>query len=799
MARSQSPYFKSRLAALAIGFGAVLILTALWYCDVGHRLELMAIDLQFKGRGRDLVCSPRIIHIDIDDESIREIGAWPFPRDMHGRVVHALRECEAEGLVLDVQFTEKNYSENEKRIVSDFDPERLSILADAELHRNRTLGMALSSFGKGVLVLPLADKASNAQPLPEYLKEFAMSIADQGRSWKCYGFTPVVKVIVQDAGSLGIAEIPTVDADGVVRRVPAVFRVGEDSFLQLGLRAALDHLQVEEVRWGARGLEATLPGGRILRIPTDEAGCLFLNWARTGENSFTVFTHVSYARVAEAGEMLEALAEIGELEEPEAYAERESKLASFRKELKPEGAIPERAKFEELRSVTQLEYKYSWLARRFRRNKLKRMFSPEHQLELARLNEIDSREQVADRMKRMSSLRAELKAAVSDSEFAAISNILNIEVMNSPESAEARRFLAEEFKREIAALTLQVKGKVCFLGSSAKAALDARAVPTNPFIPGVAIHSNVFNMVLTEQFLRQVSKLVVCAIVLGIGVISMSFATLFRWKTMLAGLLTIVIAYLFLARELFSSGWILPVAGPVLTVFLPTLVVLGFRYSWEERTKRQLREKFDQCMDPEIAEQLLYDQDFVKGNPHRVVATVMFTDIEGFSKFAEQTPPDETVQNLNEYLTELTDTVMYYKGYLNKYLGDGTMSIFGIKGETPESAAENACRAALEIQEKLRKSAGKYPFGRTRIGISTGTIIVGPIGGAKEKKRWEHTGIGDVVNVASRLQGMNKDLKTSILIEEGTFQLIQGKLDARPLGPQVVRGRAEPVVVYTFE
>jgi adenylate cyclase len=319
-------------------------------------------------------------------------------------------------------------------------------------------------------------------------------------------------------------------------------------------------------------------------------------------------------------------------------------------------------------------------------------------------------------------------------------------------------------------------------------------------MPGVAVHSHIFHMIVSEQFLREASKATSSAVLIALGAIMVVFSALAKRLVMLVGPFLVCAAYAVVAGEAFRQGYVLPVAGPFLAMIVPNLAIFGYRYFTEERQKRQLREKLDLYLDPDIVDQLMFDPDFSQGIPHRKKATVMFTDIEGFSKFAEQTPPDETVQVLNVYLTELTDTIKYYKGYLNKYLGDGTMSIFGIKpGETPESAAENAIRAALEIEKKLKAAGRTWPFGRTRIGIASGEIIVGPIGGVKKQGKQEHTAIGDVVNVSSRLQGMNKELKTSILFEEETFKLVRGKFAIQPLGPQVVRGRAEPVTAYTVE
>lgn len=699
MARAKSPYARIRIHAVLIGCFVLAWLAGLWVYRIGDRLEFVTLDLRFRLRGPLTHVSDKIVHVDIDDYSIDEVGSWPFTRDTHGVTLSTLKELGARCAFMDIEFRDERTGEQNNANRVWMTDESLKALIELEGNRDEFLATAIRRFGQVYLPISLADDAARARSMPEFFRKSSLSHGPLARSVSFPGVDKVVELILEEAKGHGSVEIPTVDRDGVLRRIPVLVSVKNRLFveipildrdgilgwmpvlmtvetlffLHMGVKLALDFLEAKAVQWEGDGLAADLANGETLRIPTDSDGNMIVNWANPGEKAYDQsFQHIRYSTVLKAG--------------------------------------------LDLNNLSNPLYKGPPITRR------------------------------------------------------------------NYEMAKAR-----------------VAGRVCFMGSTAKAALDARAVPTTPVMPGVAIHSNVFNTIVTRQFLREVPRTASTLILLALGIIIVVFSALAGRWVLIAGPFVVIVAYGLIAQAAFNSGLVIPVAGPFLGVILPAGVIFGYRYFTEEKTKREMRQTFDLYMDRDIVDQLLYDPDMIKGIPNRKRATVMFTDIEGFSKFAEQTSPDEVVRVLNDYLTELTETIKYYKGYVNKYLGDGTMSIFGIKpGETPQTAAENACRAAKEIQEKLARKMASYPFGRTRIGISSGEIIVGPIGGVKKEGKQEYTAIGDVVNVSSRLQGMNKELKTSILIEEETHRLIQGKLETRPLGPQAVRGRAEPVTVFTL-
>ncbi|HZF82421.1 MAG TPA: adenylate/guanylate cyclase domain-containing protein, partial [Burkholderiaceae bacterium] len=183
------------------------------------------------------------------------------------------------------------------------------------------------------------------------------------------------------------------------------------------------------------------------------------------------------------------------------------------------------------------------------------------------------------------------------------------------------------------------------------------------------------------------------------------------------------------------------------------------------------------------------------GEPRRI--TVMFTDVAGFTRIAEVTPTEVLVRQMTRYFNLAAAVFTRHGGTIDKYIGDGTMVFWGAPADAPH-AEESACRAALELQAELDalnaewRASGLAEF-QTRIGIHTGPAITGVLG---SKDRLAYTAVGDTVNVASRIEGINKDLGTRVLISETTFDGLAGRLPTRRIDAMTIRGRQKPLLVY---
>ena len=177
----------------------------------------------------------------------------------------------------------------------------------------------------------------------------------------------------------------------------------------------------------------------------------------------------------------------------------------------------------------------------------------------------------------------------------------------------------------------------------------------------------------------------------------------------------------------------------------------------------------------------------------------MFSDIAGFTTMSEKFPPEEVKRVLDEYLTAMTDIVFRNNGILDKYIGDAVMAIFGNVGSNdPADDAYRVVKTALEMTEQMKELRQKWVAEgsiamQIRIGIHSGEALVGNFG---SPLKMDYTVIGDTVNTAARLEGLNKDFGTTVMISQSTYELIMDKVDVRSLGPAPVKGKSEAIHVY---
>jgi adenylate cyclase len=208
-----------------------------------------------------------------------------------------------------------------------------------------------------------------------------------------------------------------------------------------------------------------------------------------------------------------------------------------------------------------------------------------------------------------------------------------------------------------------------------------------------------------------------------------------------------------------------------------------------------VKEVFGRYVATQVSEQILDGKVNLGGDSRRV--TILFSDIRSFTAMAEQMTPSQVVSFLNDYFSEMVDAVFEQNGMLDKFLGDGLMAVFGAFGDTPDHP-RRAVLAALRMKALLAKingeraMAGNPPIA-IGIGIHSDDVIVGNIG---SRKRLEFTVVGDGVNVSSRLQTLNKEFGTTILVSETTFDALKGEFECRQMPVTPLRGRGGELRFY---
>jgi adenylate cyclase len=340
--------------------------------------------------------------------------------------------------------------------------------------------------------------------------------------------------------------------------------------------------------------------------------------------------------------------------------------------------------------------------------------------------------------------------------------------------------------------------RIVLIGTSAAGLADLRPVPVQATFPGVEIHANIIYNILTQNFIaqqpRSISIVVMLIFAMIAGVITMIWSP---WLGILF-VLSLSGGYLVLATWIFAerSTWI-PVLQPMLSFGIAFISVMVYRFLSEERQKQLIKGMFVHYASELIVNELIQDPSKLKLGGDRKHATAFFSDIKDFTTVSEKLSPEQLITQLNEYLSAMTDIVLEYGGYLDKYEGDAVVAVFGVPVDQTDHA-ERACLAALDMQKALiglRKKwmAEKRPAFEARIGLNTGEMIAGNIGG---KNRFDYTVIGDSVNLASRLEGANKMYGTKIMIGEETYKLAKAKIIARELDFLRVKGKSRPVRVY---
>jgi adenylate cyclase len=341
-------------------------------------------------------------------------------------------------------------------------------------------------------------------------------------------------------------------------------------------------------------------------------------------------------------------------------------------------------------------------------------------------------------------------------------------------------------------------GKIVLVGATATGIGDLRATPYGgTTYPGVEIHANVIDNILNQRFLkygfRQALADVLLIIFFGIPLGIWMALVSPRWMWFGVWLLLPMIAVNFWA---FLHGWWLNLLVPALTLSTNVLLVSLYRSLFEEKEKRRVRTAFGQYLSPEVIRRLLVNPRLV--DPKKTDITVMFSDIRGFTTISEKLDAQDLALFLNQYLSDMTGLVFEHQGTLDKYIGDAVMAFWGAPFEEPGHAVRG-CHTALKMMGRVREMQKTWEAeGKPRldigIGLNTGVASVGNMGSAL---RYGYTALGDTVNLSSRLEGLNKDYGTHILVNETTFAAAKDEgFVFRELDLIRVKGKLQPVTIY---
>jgi adenylate cyclase len=354
-----------------------------------------------------------------------------------------------------------------------------------------------------------------------------------------------------------------------------------------------------------------------------------------------------------------------------------------------------------------------------------------------------------------------------------------------------------EGKADVALL----RDRIVLIGNTAQGIGDMRVTPYGRVFPGVEVRANIIESLIEGEVLHRPDWMtwvdVAGMIVIGLVMVGL----LGRLGVAGAGILAaaLLATYLFIATTLFRTEglWFNMVYPTLLVVLLFTSATL-VQYFFAFSEKRYLKLAFQHYVPPAVVEGLVSGADRLRLGGEKRELTVLFSDIRGFTAMSEAMAPEDLVKLMNEYFTAMTDKVFEHKGSLDKYIGDAIMAVYGAPVAQAQHAAL-ACRTALEMLAVLDELKARWkPLGLPAIdigvGINTGPMIVGNMGSAS---RFNYTVVGDAVNLASRIESLNKTYGTNILVSEYTYEAVKDEFPwVREIDSVRVRGRTQPVRLY---
>jgi adenylate cyclase len=330
------------------------------------------------------------------------------------------------------------------------------------------------------------------------------------------------------------------------------------------------------------------------------------------------------------------------------------------------------------------------------------------------------------------------------------------------------------------------------------AALPPSAAPVGrSTIAGVYIHATAVNNLLLRDALRELGRFPVALIAITFAALAGIFARLLQPATAAIAAFALAALWTWCAIFAFDRLLVLPLSEPFLAGLAALVAIIAYRLVVSDRGQRLLRRSFALYLAPQVIDKMLSSNKLPELGGETRDVTVFFSDLAAFSSIAERMSPTELVAFMNEYLSAMTDIIEAKGGYVEKYIGDSIVAVFGAPVDDADHA-RNAALAALGCRAKLEELNKTSPAFRglevaQRMGLNSGEALVGNIG---SRRRFNYSVMSDAVNVASRLEGANKYYGTAIIASESTVALAGDAFVWRELDATRVKGRNAPVKIY---
>ena len=631
--------------------------------------------------------------------------------------------------------------------------------------------------------------------------------------------TPPLVTFAESAAGVGcVTYLP--DADKLVRRSPLFFRGSGRIYPQFAVALALKELAsrhggLATMRADKTSFTIRCNDGDQRVIPLDSNGFMVIRWPRKAIGTSTYgLDHIPAAAVAIIGEKKD------ELRLNANRIQRSRILFMGMGQNLPQDEELKKLYWSYTTLLTQFDKAYTKRIGAERKRRRTALFTPS-KAQNSELLLSESRQIEADHQKHLEDTLASLTAKLREPG--------NLEIFLRKPPAEGTTPPAEDSKdrqaflkamaragelhaleSELQQKNLQIEGnirslmeelkpkianKICMLGATSTGVPDFVPTPLGPNTPGVVVHTNIINTILSGNFVYPAGMWTNTIVIVLSGIlVSLLASTRPILQAAPLSLLAAVGYSLFNVVVVFAwwSIWLAFVA-PLGAMLLSFLFVTGFRQLTEERAKRHIRGMFSQALSPALVDRLLDDPSLASPGGRKTELTSMFSDLAGFTPLSESLGAHETVALLNRYFDGVTDIVQNQcGGYLNKFLGDGVFILFGapvFEPDHPSRAVDAALRCQKEaekLNEELAAELGDKVKLKVRIGIHSGEAIFGNCGSTE---RTDYTAIGDCINLSARLESANKFFGTRIIVSAHAWSLCdRDNLLVRPLGDVFITG-----------
>lgn len=343
------------------------------------------------------------------------------------------------------------------------------------------------------------------------------------------------------------------------------------------------------------------------------------------------------------------------------------------------------------------------------------------------------------------------------------------------------------------------ENKTILVGVSAAGLGDTYQTPFGA-MPGVEVHANTIETLRAGEFLNNLPTAISIFIFALLSALLLLLVLFVRSVAKLSlasfGVLIVLVVFSYLS-------FTLNIVVPHLYLIVLFIILMGglviLQYLFESREKNFIRNSFSQYVAPEVISELYLSPEKLSLGGETRELSILFSDIRGFTTISEKLTPQELMQQLNEYLEEMSEAVMQQRGLVDKYIGDAVMAFWGAPLNNKNHAAD-ACESVLVMMKSLSKLNKKWkqegrPEFKIGVGISTGDVVVGNMG---SKRRFNYSIIGDEVNFSARIEGLTKQYGVECLIGESTYKAISkvSHLRTRELDDVMVKGKIEPRRIY---